>query len=173
MRKNRNLYKNANINFLITFIKNHQSGKLNKIYQWWIYVLHNSVSHKVDDGFTFIWKRILCDIFLILRHVLSFGSSGLKCKSTHRKYGFLITSKMSLMSSGDMQISLWKSQSQNFTDFDIRTILLAQNSFDEWLAFCWVDYCVFQNYIGTLKHFVIVTWSWLFQFYSVQFFVMP
>ena len=80
---------------------------------------------------------------------------------------------MSLMSSGDMQISLWKSQSQNFTDFDIKTILLGQNSFDEWLAFCWVDYCVFQNYIETLKYFVIVTWSWLFQFYSVQFFVMP
>ena len=78
---------------------------------------------------------------------------------------------MSLMSSGDMQISLWKSQSQNFTDFDIKTILLAQNSFDEWLAL--VDYCVFQNYIETLKYFVIVTWSWLFQFYSVQFFVMP
>ena len=33
MRKNRNFYKSANINFLITFIiKNHHLGKLNKIY---------------------------------------------------------------------------------------------------------------------------------------------
>ena len=126
--------------------------------RWWIYI------HLEKDFVRYFYDSTPCFVVWILWPEMQI---------THRKYGFLITSKMSLMSSGDMQISLWKSQSQNFTDFDIKTILLAQNSFDEWLAFCWVDYCVFQNYIETLKYFVIVTWSWLFQFYSVQFFVMP
>ena len=63
------------------------------------------------------------------------------------------------------KFSLWKSQSQNFADFDIKIILLRQNSF-EWLAFCSVEYCAFQNYIESLKYFVIVTWSWLFQLFN-------
>ena len=43
------------------------------------------------------------------------------------------------MGSGDMPIL---TQSQVFADFDIKIVLLGENSF-EWIAFCWVEYCVF------------------------------
>ena len=79
--------------------------------------------HEVDDSFTFIWKKILCHIFLFLFHILSFGSSDPNCKLTHRKYGFLITSKMSFMSSGDKQIFVLKISVPNFADFDMKITL--------------------------------------------------
>ena len=39
--------------------------------------------------------------FLFLCNILSFGSSGLNCEFICKEYGFLINSKISLMSSGD------------------------------------------------------------------------
>ena len=32
--------------------------------------------------------------------------------------------------------------SVDFADFDIKIVLLGQNSF-EWIAFCWVERCIF------------------------------
>ena len=81
---------------------------------------------------------------------------------------FSINSKKSLMSS-TLKISnfcrFWL-----FAEFYIKIVLLGQSSFER-IAFCWVEYCVFQTYIETLKSFVTVTCSWLFQFYSIKFFI--
>ena len=57
-----------------------------------------------------------------------------------------------------------------FADFDIKIVLLDENSF-EWIAFFWVEYCVFLTYIESLKAFFIVTCYWLFQLYLLEFFV--
>ena len=92
--------------------------------------------HKLYDSFTFIWKKIRCHIFLFLCHISSFGSSGLNCEFIRREYGFSINSKISFMSSGDKPILTLKISVTNFcrfryfADFDIRILLLGQNSFE-------------------------------------------
>ena len=60
--------------------------------------------YKVDDSLTFIWKKILCHIFLYFYVVLSFGSSGMNCKLIRREYGFSINSKIPFMNSSDEPI---------------------------------------------------------------------
>ena len=88
------------------------------------------VCFKIDNSFTFIWKKILCHIFLFLCRILLFGSSGQNCKVIRREDGFLINSKISFMSSGDNPISILKILVANFfrfrhfTDFDIKIVLL-------------------------------------------------
>ena len=73
---------------------------------------------------------------MFLCHILSFGSSGLKCEFILRKYGSLINSKISLVSSGDKLILTLKISVTNFcrllyfADFDIKFVLLGQNSFE-------------------------------------------
>ena len=116
--------------------------------------------HKLEDGFTFIWKNILCYIFLFLLHTLTSGSSGLNCRFIRREYGFTVNSKISLVSSGGKVIITFY-RFPYYADFDIKIVLLGQNSF-QWINFCWVEYCVFQTYTKTLKSFVVVTCSWLF-----------
>ena len=97
--------------------------------------------HKLYDSFTFIWKKIRCHVFLLQCQILSFGSSILNCEFIRRQYDFSINSKIWFMSSGDKPILALKisvtnfSRFQYFADFDIRIVLLGQNSF-EWIAFC-------------------------------------
>ena len=93
-------------------IKNHHSGKLNKIYSVNIcfawpprtvflnlrfYFCLNA--YKLDGSLIFIQKKVLWHIFLFLCHILSFGSA-LNCKFIRREYGFSLNSKVSLMRSG-------------------------------------------------------------------------
>ena len=105
-------------------------------------------AHKLDDSFIFIWKRFYA-LLLFLCHILLFGFSDLNCRFICRGYGFSINSKISVMSSGDQPILIWRISVKNFTDVNILQILilklythLAQNSF-EWIAFCWVEYILF------------------------------
>ena len=103
--------------------------------------------HKLDDSFTFIWKKILCHIFLFLCHILPFGSFGLDAEFILRECRFSIKSKVSFMSSGDkpiltLQISVTNfCRFWHFADFDFKIVLLGQNSFQPF-SFCWVEYCV-------------------------------
>ena len=102
-------------------------------------------AYKLDDSFIFIWKKILCNISLFLCHILSFGSSGLSCKFIRREYGFSINSIVRCRSQANFD---FENLNQNFADFDILQILmsklyfLVQSRF-EWIAFCWVEYCLF------------------------------
>ena len=71
------------------------------------------------------------------------------------------------MSSGDKPILTLKILVSNFcifryfADFDFKIVVLGQNNFES-IASCWVEYWVFEIYIGTLKPFVIVSSSSLF-----------
>ena len=73
--------------------------------------------HKLDDGFTFIWKKIRCHIFLFLCHILLFGSSDWNCEFIRREYGFSINSKISSMNSGDKPILTLKISVTKFCRF--------------------------------------------------------
>ena len=87
--------------------------------------------HKLNDSFTFIWKKIQCHIFLFLCHIFSFGSSGLNCQFIRIECGFSINSKISFMSSGDKTILISVTnfcRFRYFADFDIRILVLGQNS---------------------------------------------
>ena len=101
---------------------------------------------KLDDSFTFIWKKILCHIFLFLCHILLFGSSGPDAEFILRECRFSIKSKVSFMSSGDKPILTWQISVTNFcrfrhfADFDFKIVLLGQSSFQPF-SFCWVEYC--------------------------------
>ena len=92
---------------------------------------------KLDDSFTFIWKKILCHIFLSVYHILSLGSSDMNWEFIRREYSFSINSKISFMSSGNKQLLSLKvsvtifCRVWYFGNFDIKTVHLDQNSF-EW-----------------------------------------
>ena len=111
-----------------------------------------------------------CDIFCRLDH--------LNCEFFCREYEFSINLKISVMRSGDKPVLNLKILVTNvcrfwyFADFNVKFVLLGQNS-AEWIAFRSVKHCVFHTCTGTLKSFVIVTYSWLFQFSSTEFFVKP
>ena len=64
-------------------------------------------------------------------------------------------------------ITLGKSYSKIFADFDIKIRLLGQNSF-EWIVFCQVEFSIV-HFKPILK--LKVFFSWFFQFYSIEFFV--
>ena len=81
------------------------------------------------------------------------------------KYGSSIYSKTSFLNSGDklkltLKISVTNfCKFRYFADFDIKVVLLVQNSFD-WIAFCWGYYCVFWTYIEPifyLCHLLLIT----------------
>ena len=98
--------------------KNHHLGKLRKTCLmnsrnafWNLSFCFCLSVHKLDDTFTFIWKKILCYIFLFLCHM-------------SYEYGVSINSKISFVSSGDKLILT--SQPQIFADFDIKIVLLDQ-----------------------------------------------
>ena len=71
---------------------------------------------------------------MFLCHVLSFGSFGLNYEFIRREYGFLVNSKISLMSSVHKPILTLKISVTNFcrleyfADFDIKIILLGQKN---------------------------------------------
>ena len=73
---------------------------------------------------------------MFLCHIFTFGSSGLNCKFIRREYGRSINLKISFTSSGDQPILTLKisvtnfSRCRYFTDFDIKILLLGQNSFE-------------------------------------------
>ena len=115
---------------------------------WWIYTLHNpqgyfsgawffNLVYTLEDSFIFIGKAILGCIF----YILTFGSSELNCEFIHREYGFSINLKIPFMSSSDHPVLTLKVSVMCFcrfwycTDFDIKVLLLSQNSF-VWIGFC-------------------------------------
>ena len=122
------MYKIVDIIFLLYSkfyqnFKNCHAEKLNKTYLVNIYFVSPSRTvfwdlsfyfcikvHKLDDSFTFIWKKILC-------HILSLGSSGLNCEFICREHGFSINSKISFMSSGDKPVLMLKILVTNFCKF--------------------------------------------------------
>ena len=113
--------------------------------------------------------------YMLLCHILSFWYSGLNCELIHKVYDFSINLKISLVNSGGKPFLALKISVTNFCrfryfeDFYIKIELLGQNRFD-WIAFCWGEYCVFQTYIEFFFFFFFGC-SWVFQFYSVEFFV--
>ena len=70
-----------------------------------------------------------------------FKSSGLNCEFIYNVYGLLRNLKILFMSSGEkpiLTLKIWVTnfwRFQYFEDFDIKFVLLGQNSF-EWIAFC-------------------------------------
>ena len=104
-------------------------------------------ANTLDDSFIFIWKKILCYIFLFLCHILPLDPLAW-IANLFAGNGFSINSKISLMSSGDKPKLILKISVKDyadfryFGDFDIKIVLLVQNSF-EWIAFCLVEYCLF------------------------------
>ena len=116
-------------------------------------------NQKLKNSFTFIWKNILCCIFLC-----SYAIFFLRA-------WIAINSKIWFRSSCNKPILTLKNiitdfcRWQYFAYFDIKVAFLGQYSF-EWVALCYVECCLFQTYIEIWNFFAIVTCSWLFQFYS-------
>ena len=83
----------------------------------------------MEKDFTPYFSMFLC-------HILSFGSSGLNRNFIRREYGFSINSKISSMGSVNKPILTLKISVKNscryqyFGDFDIKIVLLVQNSFE-------------------------------------------
>ena len=116
---------------------NRHSGRLSKTYStnicfaltsssiFWNLSFYFCITvHKTDDSFKFFWKKIVCYIFLLPCHILSFQSSGLNCEFIRRECSFSRNSKISLVSSGNKLILIMKISAPIFEDFNILQILI-------------------------------------------------
>ena len=163
--------------------KNYHGIKLSKTYLV-KYILHHhqgqfSGTTSLDDIHL---KKILWHSFEKRFYAIFFCFYTMFCRLDplawianlfYREYGFSINSKISFMSSGDKSILTLKILVTNFCRFwyfDIKIVLLGQNSF-KWIAFClsWV-LCILNLY-WSFKIFRQCHFSWLFQFYLMEFFV--
>ena len=145
------MYKSVNIIFLLHLkfyqnFKTYHSGKLNKTYFVNIYYAQPSKTvfwnlcfyiclnvYKLDDSFTFIWKKILCHLFLFLCHILSFRSSA------NLFTGSIVFDKFdSIIHELRWYANFnFENLSHKLLQILIFCRFLGQNSF-ELIAFCWV-----------------------------------